>query len=94
MSWKDAVLHIPLGLALTGIAAATMALPWPLSAFVIGSEMIFLREVSQKQEDIDSETCKICTGWDFWNWGASKLIETWVPIAVLLILGVLANEWF
>lgn len=89
MSWRDAALHIPLGLAFSGIAAATMALPWPLNAFTIGAEMIFLREVSQIQEDIDSEDCKICTGWAFWRWSASKNIETWVPIAALLVAGVL-----
>lgn len=87
MSWRDAALHVPLGLAFTGIAAATMALPWPLSAFVIGAEMIFLREVSQLQEHIDSEDCKICTGWNPWHWSASKNIETWVSIVVLLVLG-------
>lgn len=89
MSLRDAALHVPLGIAFAGIAAVTMLLPWPLSAFAIAAEMIFLREVSQIQEDINSSSCKICTGWNFLTWGTGKNIETWGPIMALVIIGLI-----
>ena len=88
MSWRDAALHIPLGLAFSGIAAATMALPWPLSAFAIGAGALYLREVTQEQAKTGND---IRAGWNPFAWGKGKNIETWVPIAALLMAGVIAN---
>ena len=89
MSWRDAALHIPLGLAFTGIAAATMALPWPLSAFAIGAEALYLREVVQEQADGGND---IRTGWNPFAWGKGKNVETWVPIAALIIAGLIMTR--
>ena len=89
MAWRDAALHIPLGLAFSGIAAATMALPWPLSAFAIGAEALYLREVVQEQADSGND---IRTGWAFWRWGVGKNVETWVPIAALIIAGLITTR--
>ena len=84
---KDAILHVFLGLAYALIVAVTLLIPWPLNIFMVAAEMIFFREVSQKQEDIDDEVCKICTGWDFWNWSEQKKLETWFPMVALIVIG-------
>lgn len=84
---KDALLHVLLGLVYASVVAVTLLIPWPLNVFMIAAEMLFIREVSQKQEDIDSEVCKICTGWDFWNWSEQKKFETWFPMIVLVLVG-------
>ena len=89
MAWRDAALHIPLGLVFTGIAAATMALPWPLSASAPMAKALYLREVVQEQADSGND---IRAGWNPWRWGVGKNVETWVPIAALIIAGLIMTR--
>lgn len=97
MSWKDATLHVPLGLAYAAkntvilVACGVSLLASIPPALFIAAWELYNREVTQEQVDMEND---IRTGWDFWNWGVGKKVETLVPIAVLLTLGVLVNERF
>jgi hypothetical protein len=88
----DAFLHFLLGAAFGAIAAAMFALlPTPIVFAALGSLYVFLREVDQEQakhHDFDFRK-----GWDFWNWSRDKLLETFLPIAVLMGLGFHFYFW-
>lgn len=84
---RDAALHVPMGLAFAGIALATSYVQQPLGAAICGAWMVYLREVSQIQEDINAKRWKFLTGWNPFAWSSGKNIETWVPVTALIIGG-------
>lgn len=90
-NWLDTLYHVLLGIALAVIAYVLVLLfDDKLAAAIVGAAIIFLREATQEQtENYGSDFRK---GWDFWNWHRSKNFETWVPIAVVLIVGILVGR--
>src|SRR5690349_13152033 len=88
---RDAALHIPLGLALGGIALPAFLYLPPVSAtLATGAWAIFFRELTQLQ--MDDYHGDITKGLDFWNWKLGKSLETWVPVGALSI-GSAAAWW-
>ncbi len=83
----DTLLHIVLGIALFNAFKACELLLGPtLAAGAIAAFWLFTREVTQAQDKhFDSDFRK---GWDFWNWSASKNLETWIPVASVIAIAV------
>jgi hypothetical protein len=86
----DSILHIVLGIAL---AAIIIVLVWLLpditAAFVFAAFVIYFREVTQKQGSTYNDD--FAHGWAFWKWSAEKNLETWVPVATLIVLGIIGG---
>lgn len=92
-NWLDTLYHILLGIALMVIVyIIVMLIGGTAGAAVVGALFIFLREVTQEQaENYDNDFRK---AWDFWNWHRSKNFETWVPIFVTILVGILTHKVF
>ena len=84
----DTIQHVLGGIVLTLAAYVLVALlPNMVACAIIASAFILLREVTQEQtKNYDSDFTR---GWDFWNWSNDKNVETWVPIAALIIVSIL-----
>ncbi len=82
----DTLLHILLGLGLLFAFKAVMVLGPTLSAGLIAALWLYSREVTQKQGSAYGNDFR--RGWAFWHWSASKNLETWILVGV--VLGVAA----
>lgn len=105
MSWRDAAFHVPMGFGFAAAIALPFAVLTPLgfwqalpSACIAAAPFVWLREAVQWQEDEDNRRKQAGLPkltWKFFRgWRETALRdETWVPIAALLIMGVVLNEW-
>lgn len=101
MSWRDALLHIPMGAAFATVIALPFVVLTPLTFWQAASPALFaaapvgwLREATQWQEDEDNRRKKAGMPeltWKFFRgWRETALREeTWVPIVALGVGGLL-----
>lgn len=93
MAWRDAALHVPMGFAFAAVIALPFAALTPLTfwqaappACVVAALAVWLREATQWQEDAQPRpSWKFLRGWR----ETALTAETLVPIAALLIAGVM-----
>lgn len=86
----DTILHILLGtiVALVFWQLAGL-LPDPIAFASMGAFVVYHREVTQRQS---RHGLSFTQGWLAWKWGSTqKIIETVVPVAVLIIGGTLIH---
>lgn len=84
----DTIWHSILAPIVFGLILLTMWLAPPyVAAAIIAGHILFLRELTQEQtRRYDSNFFQ---GWAFWKWSDNKNWETWVPIGLILALGII-----
>lgn len=89
MDLTDTLMHCLMVLITAAILAGCYHLfgAYPTIA-VATAWATLLREATQRQSRHFHDDFR--KGWDFWNWSRGKLVETVVPMALILLIGLLA----
>lgn len=89
----DTLLHIALGAAVSLLTWVVFSASGnAVSAFpcaFVGAFTVYFREVTQRQA---GRSLSFTLGWLPWKWGTQKIIETIVPVGVLLAAGAVV-QW-
>lgn len=80
--WTDVVLHYVMGMVFGGIM---LMIEQSFSAASIMSAFAIVWREFVQADVLDDGGSSFGSGWDFWNWGHQKTIETWPPALACVI---------